>query len=257
MFLTDFDDQEAIIEPGKAIDKVAGMPKTCIGVFSDVLVDEWVEKHGGEIITVIESVNGDCPVYKITAGQCEFALLVPFVGGPGAAGCLEELIAKGAESFIFCGCCGVLCHDIADGHLIVPVAAIRDEGVSFHYVEPADEIALDDSSVNRVAKVLDALGLPYVKGKAWTTDAFYRETPRKIEKAKAMGAICVDMECASLAAVAKFRRVPFLQFFWAADNLDTPEWDQRSLSTKGLSVSEKCMVAAIELAKQCAEYKSQ
>ena len=253
MFLLDFDDSAAIIEPCSVVDKAAGMPKTCIGVFSHLLVEEWAQKHNAEVVTRHHSVCGDRDIYKITTEPYEFALFVPHVGAPGAAGCMEELIAKGVERFIFCGCCGVLRHDIADGHLIIPTAAIRDEGTSFHYAAPSDEIPLKAHMIHLASEEFDSLGLPYVAGKTWTTDAFFRETPRKMEKAKEMGAICVDMECAALAAVARFRNVPFVQFFWSADNLDAPEWDKRGLSTKGASVSEKCMIAAIELAKRFEE----
>jgi uridine phosphorylase len=250
MLLNEFDPSAAIIEPGKTLKRLPDMPKVCIGVFSHVLVEEWAARHQAALVTRLESVAGDIPVYRFTAAGQEYALFVPCVGAPAAAGCLEELIARGAAHFVFCGCCGVLRHDIADGHLIVPTAALRDEGLSYHYAPPSDEIALDARMVDLAAAELDALGLPYIRGKAWTTDAFYRETKQKMERAKAMGAVCVDMECAALAAVAAFRGVDFCQFFWSADNLDAPAWDQRSLSSKGRSIGETCLLAALAIARR-------
>ena len=252
MLFNAFDPAEAIIEPGKMLKRLSDMPKVCIGVFSHVLVEEWAARHRAAVVTKIESVAGDIPVYRFAADGQEYAMFVPYVGAPAAAGCMEELIARGVEHFVFCGCCGVLRHDIADGHLIVPTAALRDEGLSFHYAAPSDEIELDARLAKLVADELDALGLPYIRGKSWTTDAFYRETPKKMAQAKAMGAVCVDMECAALAAVAAFRGVDFCQFFWSADNLDAPAWDQRSLSTKGLSISETCLQAALAIARRLA-----
>ncbi|WP_300804010.1 hypothetical protein [uncultured Acetatifactor sp.] len=41
-------------------------------------------------------------------------------------------------------------------------------------------------------------GIPYVKGKTWTTDSFYRETVNNFQKHKADGCISVEMECAAL-----------------------------------------------------------
>ncbi len=55
-----------------------------------------------------------------------------------------------------------------------------------------------------------------------------------MERRKEQGCVCVEMECAALAAVAQFRKVDFAAFFYAADNLDAPEWDVRNLSQKGL-----------------------
>lgn len=249
MFITQFDGSEAIIEPRQAHSKIEGMPALCIGVFSHVLVEAWIETYPSEVITVLESACGDRPVYKITVKGQEYCLFVPYLGAPAAVACLEELIVAGAQKFVFCGSCGVLQHSIADGHLIVPTAALRDEGLSFHYVPPADEIQLDPDLVSRAAGALQQLGLPFVQGKTWTTDAFYRETRGRMEQAKSMGAICVEMECAALAAVAQFRQVPFVQFLWSADSLAAEEWDVRGLDQKGLHVSEVCLTAALKIAE--------
>ena len=45
--------------------------------------------------------------------------------------------------------------------------------------------------------------LPYILGKVWTTDGFYRETRNNMEKRRAEGCIAVDMECASVMAAAQ------------------------------------------------------
>lgn len=74
----------------------------------------------------------------------------------------------------------------------------------------------------------------------------YRETGEKVARRKAQGCICVDMECASCAAVAQFRGKDVLQFFYAADNLGAEAWDQRSLSNSAMLV-EKDRVALLAL----------
>jgi len=63
-----------------------------------------------------------------------------YLGAAGSAGSLEELIAYGSQKFIVYGGAGVLKKDIAVGHVIVPVSAVSDEGVSYHYVKPSREI---------------------------------------------------------------------------------------------------------------------
>lgn len=70
--------------------------------------------------------------------------------------------------------------------------------------------------------------------------------------------MCVDMECASCAAVAQFRGKEVLQFFYAADNLDSEEWDARSLSNNAM-VEEKDRIAllALELAVRIAKKKGE
>lgn len=253
MFLTDFDGGKAVIEPSAIVSKLETMPKSCIGVFSATVFKEWVEKYSTGVITTISSVMGEEPIHKISAEGHEFAFFMPYIGAPSAGAQMEELIALGCEQFVIFGSSGVLRHDIADGHMIVPMSAIRDEGYSHHYIEPSDEIELDEEMVKVAEDTLKDMGIPFVGGKTWTTDCFYRETPRKVEKAKSMGAICVEMECAALAAVAKFRNVDFIQFLWSADNLGGEEWDKRSSNMTVFTNSSRYMLPAIEMSKRLAK----
>ena len=90
--------------------------------------------------------------------------------------------------------------------------------------------------------------------KTWTTDAFYRETRKKVEERQAEGCITVEMEAASMAAMARFRGKHVLHFFYAADNLAASEWEERSLSGSA-KVEEKdlagllALEAAVEILK--------
>ena len=84
------------------------------------------------------------------------------------------------------------------------------------------------------AECMKANGIPYVLGKTWTTDSFYRETRNNFEKRKADGCISVEMECAGLAAMCEFRGLDLYAFFTSGDLLDAPEWDERGKDyTKG------------------------
>lgn len=144
------------------------------------------------------------------------------------------------------GNCGILNEEIANGKIIVPTAAIRDEGTSYHYIEAADEILADEKSVETLTKCLKKCSYPYVKGKTWTTDAIYRETKSLISERKAEGCIAVEMECAAVLAVTQFRRLSFAQFLFGADNLDTAQWEPRDLVEYGLSSAEKYLALAFE-----------
>ena len=89
----------------------------------------------------------------------------------------------------------------------------------------------------------------YSEGATWTTDAFYRETPEKIKNFKEKGAICVEMEGATIGAVCKYKKLDYFTFYYAGDNLDSVEWEERSISQ--LSNFEKkteVPILALELA---------
>jgi len=160
------------------------------------------------------------------------AFFHPGVGAPLAAGLLEEVIAFGCRKFIACGGCGVLEKDIAVGNIIVVSGAIRDEGVSYHYIPPDREIIANDVGVNALVNVLSNRGVPYRIGKTWSTDAPYRETLNKIAKRKEEGCLTVEMESAGMMAVAQFRGVFFGQVLYVGDDLSGSEWDNREWQSR-------------------------
>ena len=69
--------------------------------------------------------------------------------------------------------------------------------------------------------------MPYVQGKTWTTDGFYRETPAKVPLRRAEGCLTVEMEAAAFFAVAQFRGVQFGQMLYGGDDVSGAEWDHR------------------------------
>jgi len=143
----------------------------------------------------------------------------------------------------------VLDRNIKDCGIIIPTRAIRDEGTSYHYAPAADYIEVNRKYREEFKAVCDQFGYPYIEGTTWTTDAFYRETSKKIAARKEMGAVCVEMECASMQALCDFRGVEFFQFLYAGDNLDHSSWDPRSLSgTAKLDEKQKIALLAFELA---------
>ena len=248
MLHTDFDPcRTAIINPADHFEKNPDMPENLIGVFSYKIVEQCVSELHAVQIGQFNSCTGSLPIWKCTWHDgTEFALVSMLVGGPAAVSILEETIPMGAKRFVMLGSCGVLDHDITAGHIIVPEAAVRDEGVSYHYLPAAEEITLNPRCVNAVCKALDNLEAPYARTKTWTTDAFYRETRAKMDKRLQQGCAVVEMECASMAAVAQFRGVDFAQFLWAADSLSGEKWDLRNLNELGMGANALYMEAAVQ-----------
>jgi uridine phosphorylase len=71
----------------------------------------------------------------------------------------------GCETFIVCGGAGALTNDSKLGEIIVPVAAVRDEGTSYHYLEPSREIECHKESVRKVVSYLKEMEIPFKTGK--------------------------------------------------------------------------------------------
>ncbi len=223
---------EAFIEPSKVI-RARDLPEHCLICFFKEVIDKVVTKYNAKV--VVENMWEDGPhcVYEISYRDQRLAFFHPGIGGPLAAGLLEEVIAFGSRKFIACGGCGVLEEDIAVGHIVVVSGAVRDEGVSYHYLPPAREVIANEAGVHTLVKTLNARSIPYRVGKTWTTDAPYRETPNKITQRKKDGCLVVEMESAALIAVAQFRKVIFGQALYCGDDLSGAEWDNREWQSRG------------------------
>lgn len=223
---------EAIIEPSRAI-RPQDVPEVCVICFFRDVLEKIVAERQARVIVQNRWEDGPHPVYEIEHRARRLALLHPGVGSALAAGLLEEVIAFGCRKFIACGGCGVLDREIAVGHLIVPTSAVRDEGVSYHYLPPGREVSPSSAGVAVLEKVLSARNVPYLLGKTWTTDAPYRETVAQVQRRRAEGCLVVEMEAAAFFAVAQFRNVTFAQVLYGGDDVSGhDEWDNRSWQSR-------------------------
>ena len=253
MLLQEFDPAEtAIFNPSMVFQPVEGMPKVAVSCFSFVTFERMLALFPeAEIIAEMKCASQRFPVYKVRYRDVELALYMSGVGAPLCVGNQEEIYALGAECLVLFGTCGVLDRNIGDCAVILPNCAMRDEGTSYHYAPPSDEIAVNARYGELFLDLMQELNVPCVTGKCWTTDSMYRETREKTARRKASGCVCVDMECASVASVAQFRGKEALHFFYAADNLDSAEWDERSLSNfANLEEKDRIAMIALEAARR-------
>lgn len=220
-----FDDQSpAIIQQKRMHD--APKLDAVIVTFSFRILEYVKEHYPCYQITELTSVAGSTSVYGMEYQGKNIGFYKTYVGGPVTVGWLEELLTKvDVDKIILFGGAGCLDKEIAMGKIMVPTAAYRDEGTSYHYVPAADYIPMENSWI--VADFMAQAGIPYVLGKTWTTDAFYRETRNNFEKRKAEGCIAVEMEVASVQAMCDFRGISLYSFLKSGDLLDAPQWDPR------------------------------
>ena len=223
--------REAFIEPSKVISP-RDMPEYCVICFFQEVIEKVVADCNAKILVENRWEDGAHPVYEIEHNGKRLAFYHPGIGASLSSAILEEVIAFGCKKFIACGGSGVLAQEIAVGNLIVVSAAIRDEGVSYHYLPPDREVLANPRGMNALIEALDKRGIPYHTGKTWTTDAPYRETPNKIAKRKEEGCLTVEMECAGMMAVAQFRDVILGQVLYGGDDLSGTNWDNRGWQSR-------------------------
>ena len=220
------DDKSAFIQPSNCIQKI-DIAERCVLCFFSEAIKKLLAANPHKTVAHLRSEGFDYPVYELAYHGEKAALIQAAVGAPLAAGQIEELTALGCRKYIACGGCGVLRKDIAVGHLIIPTAAVRDEGTSYHYVKPSREIMVNECAVQAIEDTMIKQKIPYIKAKTWTTDALYRETPERIKRRKSEGCVAVEMEAAAYIAVSQYNNVKFGQILYAGDNLGGDEWDSR------------------------------
>ena len=225
--ILEFDpNREAMIEP-KRVHAEKDVPAHAVVCFFQDVIERLQQEEGATLLHTLRSEIGPHPIYEMAFEGQRLAVFHPGLGGPLAAGLLEEVIALGCTKFIACGGCGVLDSTLDLGQVLVPYSAVRDEGTSYHYLPPSREAYASPSAVAAIEAVLTAKSVDYRRVKTWTTDALYRETPGKVERRKAEGCLCVEMEAAAFFAVAQFRGVEFGQLLYGGDDLGGAVWDHR------------------------------
>ena len=139
--------------------------------------------------------------------QCSF-------GGPNIAALVEELAAFGVIECVLWGYCGAIRNDINIGDVIIVKGALREDGVSYHYLEENEDFA-ESNWFEKWALAKDDYG--FREGAIWSCDAIYRETEDKMSRYGGKGVLGVEMEVASFYAVCRYTGVKGIAFLVVSD----------------------------------------
>ncbi len=130
------------------------------------------------------------------------------MGGPSAAIVIAELAGLGAESLLRVGTCGAIARSLALGDLLIATGALAADGTSralssseWVDADPDISAALNASAQDASAQVAIHAG-PVV-----STDLFYDGREGEEQDWLAAGAQAVEMETATLFALAARRRL--------------------------------------------------
>lgn len=217
------DAESAVINPQNTLN----LPAKCLMTFFEEVLLEKAASSGARKVGAYHSEMRDFDIYVFSENGEEFCMTLASVGGASAAMQADFLFGNGVEVLYVCGSCGVLA-DIGAGEVIIPEKALRGEGASYMYLPPKRFIELDRNAVGIAEETVSAHGVRAHRTVTWTTDGFYRECAEMVEYRKSEGCEVVEMECASLAAVAQFRGKLFGQLLYSGDILcDTDNYDDR------------------------------
>lgn len=240
-----FFNEEELLKPSSLIKERNTMPDTAIIMWSSSLFNALKDQFKCKTLSTFRC-GVQCPVYGFKYKGTELSCVLLPIGAPVAAGFIEEYIVRGVKRFVCIGTCGSLSAE-TKGKIIVPTEAYRDEGTSWHYASQK-EPWIKIKTATETASILKDLGVPYICGKVWTNDAFYRETPSAVAMMKQQGCLAVEMECAANMAVCQYRGVSCYQMLFSADKLEGNYWQAGSLGKRSNSVNEKLASIALNVA---------
>lgn len=242
--ILEFDDNpQAVIMPThEGLD--VHLPEKCLYAFLADEIDRFAKAVGAKQVATFVSATKTYPVYVLEHQGEKVCLAQAPVGSAPAAQFMDWLIGYGVKKIILAGSCGVLV-DIEENAFLIPTKALRDEGASYHYVAPSRYMEVDRQALTAIETVLKGKEIPYREVMTWSTDGFYRETPDKVAYRIQEGCSVVEMECASLAAVAQLRRVVWGLLLFTADSLaDLENYDQRDWGSQAF---DKALGLSIEM----------
>lgn len=170
--------------------------------------------------------------YTLSGTNGQVGVLGDFgIGAPSTALLMEQLIHFGSESFCIVGGCGGLGRNVAPREPVICESAVRDEGVSHHYLPSQMYASASPRLVSQLEEALNAAGVDYHIGASWTTDAFYRETVPEIEYYRDKGILTVEMEAAAVFAVAEYHGIDAAALLCPFDLVLADDWESKQGTT--------------------------
>lgn len=224
MITDSFDpESEAIVSPKAFFGEQRKICDIAIGTFSREIYPAVLERFPNEKIGEMRAANWIRPLHLLTVNDKKIVFYLSEIGAALAGTDVIEINwLTGADKFILFGSAGALDKEKTKGKYVIPSEAYRDEGMSYHYACPADYITVKNADV--VEKILTKHGLPFIKGRVWTTDAIYRESRSLAEKRKEEGCLAVEMELAGVQAVCDFYNMELYDFLVTGDVVDTEDY---------------------------------
>ena len=211
-----FDPSRALLTPSDIVSNFTGksvqelsLPARAVVTFSD-----------GDLKRVMKSrktiVNEAWQPFRTIHHINESSTIMTksFFGGPNVAALVEELAAFGMKECVLWGYCGAIQNDMNIGDVIIAKRALREDGVSYHYIEE-DKDFVESNWCEEWIFAKNDYG--FREGAIWSIDALYRETEEKISRYRERGILGVEMEVASFYAVCRHTCVKGIAFLVASD----------------------------------------
>ncbi len=170
---------------------------------------EQVEAAAKMLRPVNVQVRGDEAAMTVTGkyGGFEVTIANGGVGVGQNSNIIEELINIGGRVFIQLGATGALQEDVRLGDVIIPVASVRDEGLSDYYAPKQYPAVSDYRIVLALRRAAEELGYRVHTGIIRTTEGFYpsQRIAEYVELYSRLGVLGVEQETSGIFTLCSTR----------------------------------------------------
>ena len=136
-----YDESEEIVKAEVYTTGQKRLPSIAITCFKTELIQVVKNSNNFEEYSELYVCGETIKIYKTQIEGKDVIVYRTLVGGPATTSMMEELHARGVETFIIFGSCGGL-TSLKKGAFIIPTEAYRDEGTSYHYIPISDFIKI-------------------------------------------------------------------------------------------------------------------
>ncbi len=187
----------------------------------------------------VDFITGDYQGKKVT-------VCCAGMGKVNAAAATQILISVfGADRILFSGIAGNLCPELDIGDVVLGEEVVHHDidNLTYENTGLKAEIYKADSVLLRASqKACSSLGVHALSGRIATGEKFICDKESKQDITVRWNPMCVEMEGAAVAQVAKKNNVPFLIVRTMSDNADEAALDK--LIIKHFDISDYCRTAA-------------
>jgi uridine phosphorylase len=222
-------------------------PENCFIFFQPEIMDKFTK---GMELKLLDTFLGSYNFYKTTHKGKSFGVILFKIKKTLSSLLIERLIIRGVKKFITVGISGSLSPRSKAGEVYLCSKSIRDEGTSYHYLKPSKYAEPSKTLNDLISKQFSKDEIEFSEGITWTTDAGYKESKEKAKKYGEEGVICIDMESASLFAIASHRKVDLSSIFILSDFTDkdlnwNPEFHDEEILNSAEKIKESLISALL------------
>jgi purine-nucleoside phosphorylase len=221
------------------------VPKVCV-LDPDGDIVRYLKKNSATLSSCWACYHSE--LFEASYKDLNFGIIGCAVGASYAVLLTEQLFVSGCELLISVTSAGKL-NDMLQKDYVLINDTIRDEGTSYHYLPANEKSSLNGRLFKKLQSLLTDKQLSVQAGKSWTTDAPYRETESAINKAKTMGADCVEMEASALYAFSRVKDKPVICFAHVTNSMAQQNGDFEKGAENGSLTSLELIYKTVKLLK--------